>query len=90
MDGGAEERRAAAEPVGLPDPDDAIIPPDGHWTEPSGQDQLDRAAGAGPAAYEVDDSYITSLLQQLQEPSAEPDGLPNPDNALVQPARKKR
>ena len=85
-----EERRAAAEPVGLPDPDDAIIPPDGaHWTEPPGQDQLDRAAGAGPAAYEVD-SYITSLLQQLQEPSVEPDGLPNPDDALVQPARKKR
>jgi len=85
-----EERRAAAEPVGLPDPDDAIIPPDGaHWTEPPGQDQLDTAAGAGPAAYEVD-SYITSLLQQLQEPSVEPDGLPNPDDALVQPARKKR
>lgn len=83
-----EERRAAAEPVGLPDPDDAIIPPDGHWTEPSGQVEHDTAAGAGPTAYEVE-SYITSLLQ-LEEPSAEPDGLPNPDDALLQPARKKR
>lgn len=78
--------RSPEEPVGLPDLDDAIIsqaslPPDGLlWTEPSGGVERHRAADA----IEID-SYITSL-QQLQEPLAEPQGLPNPDNALIEEA----
>jgi len=80
------DERSPEEPVGLPDLDDAIIsqaslPPDSHlWTEPSGGVERHRAADA----IEID-SYITSL-QQLQEPLAEPQGLPNPDNALIEEA----
>jgi len=84
-----EEERSEA-PVGLPDPGDAIIPPDGHCAEPSGQVEGDTAAGAGPTAYAVY-SYIIGLQQQkLEEPSEEPYGLPNPDDALLEPANKKR
>jgi len=84
-----EEERSEA-PVGLPDPEDAIIPPDDHWAEPSGQVEGDTAAGAGPTAYAVY-SYIIGLQQQkLEEPSEEPYGLPNPDDALLEPANKKR
>jgi len=85
-----EEERSEA-PVGLPDPGNAIIPPDGgHWTEPSSE-QVEggtAAADTGPTASEVD-SYIIGLQQQQQQ-LEEQNGLPNPDDALLEPAKKKR
>jgi len=82
------DERSPEEPVGLPDVDDAIIsqaslPPDGHfWAEPlEGVERL-RAADANARVDEIA-SYATSL-QQLQEPMAEPHGLPNPANALIE------
>jgi len=80
------DERSPEEPMGLPDVDDAIIsqaslPPDGHfWIESSGAVERHRAADANEI-----DSYIISL-QQPQEPLAEPHGLPNLDNALIDQA----
>merc|ERR1712110_1076353 len=82
------DERSPEEPVGLPDPDDAIISqaslsPDGHfWTEPSEGVERLKAADANARVDEIA-SYATSL-QQLQEPMAEPHGLPNPANALIE------
>jgi len=82
------DERSPEKPVGLPDVDDAIIsqaslPPEGHfWTELSEGVERLRAADANARVDEIA-SYATSL-QQLQEPMAEPHGLPNPDNALIE------
>ena len=81
------DERSPEKPVGLPDVDDAIISqaslsPDGHfWAEPSEGVERLRAADANARVDEIA-SYATSL-QQLQEPMAEPHGLPNPANALI-------
>ena len=83
------DERSPEKPVGLPDVDDAIIsqaslPPDGHfWAEPSEGVERLRAADANARVDEIA-SYATSL-QQLQETLlAEPHGLPNPANALIE------